>query len=99
MNKKFYVFIMTNRSHSVLYTSLTNNIRQTVSQHKEGKGGYFTRKYRVRKLVYVAEFSSIEDAKAYEKKIKGGSRQKKKDLINQMNPYWKDLYREYITHG
>ena len=53
----------------------------------------FTAKYNCDKLVYYKGFSRIEEAIAEEKRIKGGSRQKKIDLINRMNSGWKDLYR------
>ncbi|MBN1266979.1 MAG: GIY-YIG nuclease family protein [Anaerolineales bacterium] len=92
MNQRFHVFIMTNKTHTVLYTGKTSNIVQCISNHKAGKGGYFTQKYKVSLLVYTAEFNNEKEAAALEKKIKGGSRQKKIDLINKKNPYWKDLY-------
>jgi putative endonuclease len=54
----------------------------------------FTKKYNVYKLVYYEMTESIESAILREKQIKGGSRQKKLDLINEMNPLWRDLYEE-----
>jgi putative endonuclease len=52
----------------------------------------------VNKLVYYERFGSIEDAIAREKQIKGGSRQKKIDLIVKMNPFWNDLYETKIIN-
>lgn len=52
----------------------------------------FTAKYNCYKLVYHNSFSTIEEAISEEKRIKAGSRQKKIDLINNINPEWKDLY-------
>lgn len=54
----------------------------------------FTRKYNVKELVYFEVFDDIRDAIAREKQIKKGSRQKKIDLINAMNPEWRDLSEE-----
>ena len=87
---------MTNTHHTVLYTGVTNNLARRVYEHKNGMGGVFTKKYNIEKLVYYEIGSDINAAIAREKQIKGGSRQKKIDLINSMNPKWKDLYEEII---
>ena len=91
MRKKYYVYILTNRNSTVLYTGVTCNIWRRLFQHKAGKGGKFTSKYNVTKLVFVEVTDSIAAAIAREKQIKAGSRQKKIDLINTMNPAWTDL--------
>ncbi len=93
---QYYVYILTNRSNRVLYTGVTNNIYRRVQEHKSGTGSKFTSKYKAYKLVYVATFTYINDAITYEKIIKSGSRQKKLDLINEMNPLWKDLFWSFI---
>lgn len=87
---------MTNQYNTVLYTGVTSNLMQRVSEHKSKTGSGFTSKYNVTKLVYFEEFARMDDAIAREKQIKGGSRQKKIDLINSMNPDWKDLYEEFF---
>ena len=84
--------MMTNRNKSVIYTGVTNNLRRRVRQHQDKKGGSFTKRYNITKLVYYESFSSIHDAIAAEKKIKSGSRVKKIALIESTNPNWKDLY-------
>ena len=83
---------MTNRKNIVLYTGVTNNLRRRVYEHKEKLVKGFTKKYNITKLVYCEVFDRIEDAIMREKQIKGGSRQKKIDLINSMNKDWRDLY-------
>ena len=83
---------MTNRTNRVLYTGVTSNLAQRVWQHKEGLAQGFTKRYRVKKLVYAEPFDNAHDAIAREKQVKGGSRQKKADLINDENPDWRDLY-------
>ena len=65
-------------------------------EHKSGKGGVFTKKYNVTKLVYLESGNDVRAAIAREKQIKGGSRKKKEDLINSANPEWKDLFDEYF---
>ncbi len=94
MSHKSYVYIMTNIHNAVLYTGVTNNIWRRVQEHKTGKGGNFTAKYTVNKLVYVEVYDDIYEAITREKQLKGGSRQKKINLINSMNPEWVDLYDE-----
>ena len=91
------VYIMTNKGHKVLYTGVTSNLFRRVTEHKEKMVHGFTSSYNVTKLVYYEKFNSMEEAIAREKQIKGGSRQKKIDLINSKNPEWKDLYDEFFA--
>ena len=89
--KHYYVYILTNKSNKVLYTGVTNNILRRIYEHKAGFIKGFTKKYRVKKLVYFESFTNPNDAIAAEKKIKGWLRSKKIVLIESMNPNWKDL--------
>jgi putative endonuclease len=82
---------MTNTHHTVLYTGVTNDLIRRVAEHKSGKGGKFTSKYNVTKLVYFECGDDVNTAIFWEKQIKTGSRKKKIDLINSMNPNWNDL--------
>jgi len=91
MNKQFYVYIMTNKRHTVLYTGVTGDLQYRVIQHKAKVNSGFTEQYNVKKLVYYEEYPDAYTAILREKQIKGGSRQKKIDLINSLNPYWVDL--------
>ena len=85
---------MTNKYNTVLYTGVTNDLKRRVYEHKSGLGGAFTSKHNITKLVYYEVCGDAYSAIAREKQIKGGSRQKKIDLINAMNSGWKDLYKE-----
>ena len=91
---EYFIYILSNMNHTVLYTGVTNNLYQRVLDHREGKGGKFTAQYHVKKLVYYEVFDYIDDAIAREKQIKGGSRQGKIDLVNAMNPDWRDLFED-----
>ncbi len=93
------VYILTNRFHTVLYTGITSDLIVRIQQHlnKEFPGS-FTSKYNTLKLVYYRNFSRIEEAIAEEKRIKGGSRQKKMDLIGSINPKWEDLWEKEVSH-
>jgi putative endonuclease len=95
--KEYYVYIMTNIHNTVLYTGVTNNLQRRVLEHKSGKGSTFTARYQVTKLVYFEMGGEINGAIFREKQIKAGSRQKKIDLINRLNPEWKDLFDEYFN--
>ena len=96
VGKQYCIYIMTNSHNTVLYTGVTNNLARRVYEHKNGLGGSFTRKYNVQKLVYYEVGEDVNAVIAREKQIKGGSRQKKIDLVNKMNPEWKDLYEEIV---
>lgn len=91
------IYIMTNKNNAVLYTGVTSNLFKRVSEHKNKMVAGFTSSYNVTKLVYYEEYETMPEAIAGEKQIKGGSRQKKMDLINNKNPEWKDLYEEFFA--
>jgi putative endonuclease len=92
MAKQMFVYILTNKVNSVLYTGVTRNLKRRVYEHKEKIKSKFTARYNVNKLVYYEVFSDSYNAIAREKQIKAGSRQKKINLIDAMNPGWIDLY-------
>src|SRR5690606_21407017 len=95
MKKGGFVYIMTNKHHTTLYTGVTADLWRRVNEHKAGTHPHsFTKRYNLFKLVYFETFHSIEEAIAREKQIKGGSREKKIQLINAMNKDWVDLSDE-----
>ena len=87
----FYVYITTTRSNTALYTGVTNDLVRRMAEHKLKIQDGFTKKYHVDKLVYYEVFEDAVNAIDREKQIKGGSRQKKIDLIRRMNQRWEDL--------
>ena len=96
MPKEYFVYLMSNFHNTVIYTGVTNDLLRRVHEHKNGKGGIFTRRYKITKLVYYESGFDINAAIAREKQIKAGSRQKKIDLINSINPNWDDLYDGFL---
>ena len=94
MEKHGYVYLLTNKTNTVIYTGVTSNLQKRIYEHKQKFVDGFTKKYNVGKLVYYEIFDDMENAILREKQIKAGSRQKKLDLINKMNPQFKDLYDE-----
>ena len=94
MDKQFYVYILTNKYNTILYTGVTNNLKRRVYEHKNKLVEGFTKKYNINKLVYYEVFEDAYNAISREKQLKAGSRKKKLDLINKINKEWKDLYEE-----
>ncbi|WP_192349135.1 GIY-YIG nuclease family protein [Algoriphagus sp. Y33] len=95
MQKGGAVYIMTNHRHTVLYTGVTNDLLRRVYEHRNKLNpNSFSTKYNLTKLVFFESFHSIDEAIVREKQIKGGNRKGKEDLINSMNPNWKDLWDE-----
>ncbi|WP_022846317.1 MULTISPECIES: GIY-YIG nuclease family protein [unclassified Desulfurobacterium] len=92
MEKKGYIYIMTNKTNKVLYIGVTSNLIKRVYEHKNHVIKGFTSKYNCHKLVYYEIFETIEEAIKREKYLKGKKRQFKIDLIDSFNPEWKDLY-------
>jgi len=94
MLRQYSVYILTNRHHTVLYTGVTSNLKKRVYQHREKQAPGFTKRYNIHKLVFYELTEDIQAAIGREKQIKAGSRQKKIELVNSMNPEWRDLYEE-----
>jgi putative endonuclease len=91
--KPGFIYILTNYTNTTLYIGVTSNLPLRIIEHKEKKyKNSFSARYNLNKLVYYEQFQMIGDAIAREKQLKGGSRAKKVDLINSLNPKWEDLF-------
>ena len=91
MLRTYYVYLLTNANHTVLYIGVTNDLAKRVAEHRAGIHEGFTKKYNVHKLVHFEPYSDINTAIEREKQLKAGSRAKKLALINVNNPDWKEL--------
>ncbi|NER13571.1 GIY-YIG nuclease family protein [Leptobacterium flavescens] len=89
--RKYHIYIITNKNNTVLYTGVTSNLTKRIYQHKVKAYKSFSSRYNCNKLVYFEEHSNMRAAIAREKQIKAGSRRKKEQLINSINPEWNDL--------
>jgi putative endonuclease len=87
-----FVYIMASKRNGTLYIGVTNNLVQRVTQHKEGHGSEFVKKYGVTMLVYYEEYSLVADALQRETSLKRWPRKWKLALIEKCNPDWQDLY-------
>lgn len=83
--------MLTNKSNTVLYTGVTNDLQRRMKEHKNEEIEGFTKRYHLHKLVFFEEFSNINDAIKNEKRLKRWTRAKKKVLIESRNPNWVDL--------
>ena len=91
MKKKGYIYFVTNKYNIVLYTGVTNSLVRRSAEHGEHQGSTFTQRYNCDKLVYYEVFPDIEQAIAREKQLKHFKREWKDQLVNAVNPEWRDL--------
>ena len=87
---------MSNQSRT-LYIGVTNDLEHRVRQHKSKLVAGFTAKYNVTQLLYYEEFADVNEAIAWEKRLKGWTRAKKVALIEKDNPRWKDLAADWLV--
>ena len=88
---RYYVYLLTNWNHRVLYIGVTNDLSRRLYGHKNKLVKGFTEKYNVNKLVYFEETNDVRSALSREKEIKKWRREKKDALVVSVNPQWKDL--------
>ncbi len=87
----FYVYFVTNKKDGTLYTGLSNELERRILEHKNKVVKGFTTKYNLDKLVYFEEYETYSEAFERERRLKRWKRQWKIELIEKMNPEWKDL--------
>jgi len=94
----YYVYIMTNPRHTVLYVGVTNDIHQRTFQHKtKDNKRSFTARFNCNKLVFLEEFADINQAIHREKQLKKYQRSWKEELIVKMNSDWKDISEDWFS--
>ena len=92
-----YVYILASQFNGTLYIGVTANLARRIYEHKNSFIDGFASKYKIALLVYYEEFQSIDDAIKREKQLKKWNRAWKLELINKVNPQWKDLYFEDLA--
>ena len=90
--KSFYVYILASQRNGTLYIGVTNNLIKRVYEHKYNFVDGFTKKYNVHHLVYYEQYDNIESAIIREKRLKKWNRKWKLELIEKVNPQWRDMY-------
>lgn len=93
-NRDYYVYLLTNKSNTVLYVGVTNNLLRRLEEHRKGMARGFASKYKTHKLVHYEVTDDALSAIAREKTIKGWLRCKKDDLVSENNPAWRDLSKD-----
>lgn len=92
---KFCVYLLSNQHHTVFYTGFTDDLERRVFEHKNQLLKSFTKRYNINKLLYFEEFTSADEAKDRERQLKKYTRVFKFNLINSINPEWRDLYEDF----
>ena len=88
------VYIVANKRNGTIYVGVTSHLERRIYEHREGALPGFSKHYGCKVLVWYEMHETMENAIGREKQIKAGSRQKKVDLIQEMNPEWRDLYED-----
>ena len=91
-----WVYIITNRPNDVLCTGVTRNLQKRIWEHRAGVVPGFTKRYGLKRLVYVERHADIQTAIQREHNMKHWSRTWKVRLILAANPQWTDLYDQLV---
>jgi len=96
LENNYFVYILSNKTNTVLYVGMTNNIIRRLNEHRNKLVCGFTEKYSVNKLVYFELTNDVNVAIEREKQLKRWSRKKKDELIDSVNPTRKDLFNDLL---
>jgi putative endonuclease len=99
MGQTYFVYMMANRKHGALYTGVTSDLLRRVYEHREGVVEGFTETHGCKRLVWYEVHERIEAAIMREKAIKKWLRRWKEELIEGMNPDWRDLWWDIARNG
>ena len=97
MEKSFYVYMLTSRRNGTLYAGITSNLIQRVWQHRESMESGFSKEHAVKLLVWYEQHETAYSAITREKQIKKWNRTWKVEMIEAVNPYWRDLYSDITS--
>ena len=92
----YFVYLLASQRNGTLYVGVTNNLVRRVWEHKTRQVPGFTDKYEVKHLVWFESTPSVEAAIHREKQLKEWQRAWKVRLIEERNPYWRDLYADIL---
>lgn len=92
----YWVYIVGNKSATVIYIGVTNSIQRRIAEHKLGVIPGYSQRYKCNRLLYFEEYQNIKDAIAREKELKGWKRERKERLIASLNPHRVDLAAKWF---
>jgi putative endonuclease len=96
-DRTYWIYILTNGRYGSFYVGATNSLERRIAEHKAGEVPGFTRTYGLGRLVHYQGFGDVHDAIHFEKQLKRWRRSWKMRLIEETNPYWRDLYLEMMA--
>ncbi len=96
MTKTYYVYILSSKRNGTLYIGVTNDLERRLYEHRNNLIEGFTNKYNVHHLVYYEDVNDIQSALQREKQLKRWTRKWKIELIEKVNPEWRDLAEDYF---
>jgi len=97
VNKNYFVYILTNFANTTLYIGVTNNLERRIYEHRQELIEGFSKKYKLKKLIYFEQTSDITEALKREKQLKNWHREWKMNLIKTINPEFKNLLEDAET--
>ncbi len=89
---RYCVYIVASGRNGTLYIGMTNDLARRIDEHRQGMVSGFTKRYGVHRLVYYEEYEDVRDAIVRERQMKKWRRRWKMNLIEDVNPDWRDLY-------
>ena len=93
----YHVYILSNHKNISLYIGVTNDLQRRMYEHKNELYPGFTKKYKLKKLVYYEEYQYINDARKRERQLKNWRREWKENLIRKENPDFRALSAEWFN--
>jgi len=90
----YWVYVLTNVPRGTLYVGITNDLVRRAHEHREGSVSGFSKRYRLKMLVYFERYNTPREAIQREKNIKHWSRQWKLQLVEGADPKWRDLFND-----
>jgi putative endonuclease len=96
MNRNPAVYILASKHNGTLYIGVTRDLVKRVWEHKHDVVEGFTRKYGIHTLVYFEQHNEMAEAIRREKQLKKWNRAWKIELIEKINPHWRDLWPEIV---
>ncbi len=95
--KHYFIYILTNFRNTTFYIGVTNSLERRIFEHRQESVEGFSKKYKLKKLVYFEEYLDVREAIIREKQLKNWHRAWKINLIRKANPEFKDLLEDAET--